>query len=110
MALTFNATTANTLAGALATAIGASATIEIRSGTKPVTPETAASGTLLATVAISGTRWTQTARTTGYFAGPGATPDGAAVLTAGQHATETRVSWAGGDTIAEASTPIVVGA
>jgi hypothetical protein len=42
------------MAAALATDIGSAATIEIRSGTKPATPETAASGTLLATVAISG--------------------------------------------------------
>lgn len=54
MALTIAAASAQAMGAALATDIGATATIEIRSGTKPATPETAASGTLLATVAISG--------------------------------------------------------
>lgn len=45
---------AQAMGAALATNIGASATIEIRSGAIPATPETTASGTLLATVAISG--------------------------------------------------------
>lgn len=54
MALTVAAASTQVMGVALASDIGASATIEIRSGTKPATPETAASGTLLATVAISG--------------------------------------------------------
>lgn len=54
MALTISAAAAQAMAAALATDIGAAATIEIRTGTKPATPETAATGTLLATVAISG--------------------------------------------------------
>ena len=55
MALTLAVATATQPMGAaLATSIGAGATIEIRSGAKPATPETAASGTLLATVTISG--------------------------------------------------------
>lgn len=54
MALTISAAAAQAMAAALATDIGSAATIEIRTGTKPATPETAASGTLLATVAISG--------------------------------------------------------
>lgn len=54
MALTISAAAANAMAAALATDVGSAATIEIRSGAKPATPETAASGTLLATVAISG--------------------------------------------------------
>lgn len=54
MALTIAAASTQAMGAALATNIGAAATIEIRSGTKPATPETAASGTLLATVAISG--------------------------------------------------------
>jgi hypothetical protein len=54
MALTISAVAAQAEATALATDIGAASTIEIRSGAKPATPETAASGTLLATVAISG--------------------------------------------------------
>jgi hypothetical protein len=54
MALTVAAASAQAMGAALATNIGAAATIEIRSGTKPATPETAVSGTLLATVAISG--------------------------------------------------------
>jgi hypothetical protein len=54
MSLSITAADAQTLATAEATAIGASSTIEIRSGTKPATPETAATGTLLATVNIVG--------------------------------------------------------
>jgi hypothetical protein len=54
MALKVAAASADAMGTALATNIGASATIEIRSGAKPATPETAASGTLLATVSISG--------------------------------------------------------
>ena len=54
MALTVTAAVAQSLASALATAIGSGATIQIRSGSKPATPETAASGTLLVTVSISG--------------------------------------------------------
>lgn len=54
MAISITAAAANSMAGALATAIGSAASIEIRSGSKPATPETAASGTLLVTVAISG--------------------------------------------------------
>ena len=54
MALTVAAASTQAMGVALATDIGASATIEIRTGTKPATPETTASGTLLATVAISG--------------------------------------------------------
>lgn len=54
----------------------------------------------------SGGKWAQTARTSGYFAGPGATPDGATVLTVGRHLTQTRVTWTGGDTLVEPSTPI----
>ena len=58
--------------------------------------------------AQSGGEWKQTARTSGYFAGPGATADGATVLTVSRHATQTRVTWPGGDTIVAASTPIDV--
>ena len=54
MALTIAAASTQAMGVALATNVGAAATIEIRSGSKPATPETAASGTLLATVAISG--------------------------------------------------------
>lgn len=54
MALTVTVAAAQSMGTALATAIGASSTIKIYSGTKPATPETAASGTLLATVTISG--------------------------------------------------------
>ena len=54
MALSISAAAAQAEGAALATLIGANATIEIRSGAKPATPETAASGTLLVTVAISG--------------------------------------------------------
>lgn len=54
MALTISAAAAQAMGAALATDIGSAATIEIRSGSKPATPETAVTGTLLATVAISG--------------------------------------------------------
>lgn len=54
MAISITAAVAQALATALATAIGAGSSIRIYSGTKPATPETAATGTLLATVAISG--------------------------------------------------------
>lgn len=54
MALTISAAAAQAVATALATDIGSAATIEIRTGTKPATPETAASGTLLATVNVTG--------------------------------------------------------
>ena len=54
MALTISAADAQAMASTLATQIGSAATIEIRTGSKPATPETAASGTLLATVAITG--------------------------------------------------------
>lgn len=54
MAISITAAVAQSLATALATAIGAGASIQIRSGAKPATPETAATGTLLATVTISG--------------------------------------------------------
>lgn len=54
MALKISAAAAQAMGAALATDIGSAATIEIRSGAAPATPETADSGTLLATVAISG--------------------------------------------------------
>lgn len=54
MALSISVAAAQAMGAALATDIGSASTIEIRSGAKPATPETAASGTLLATVAISG--------------------------------------------------------
>lgn len=54
MAFSISAAAANSMAAALATSVGSAATIEIRSGTKPATPETAASGTLLVTVPITG--------------------------------------------------------
>ena len=54
-------------------------------------------------------RWTQTARTTGFFAGPSATPAGAVVLaTTPRHTTKVRVT--GTDTLVNDSTPIDVGA
>jgi|SRR6478752_3804805 len=54
MALTVAAASTQAMGVALATNIGASSTIKIYSGTKPATPETAASGTLLVTIPISG--------------------------------------------------------
>ena len=49
MALTISAAAAQAMGAALATDIGSAATIDIRSGSKPATPETTATGTLLAT-------------------------------------------------------------
>lgn len=57
----------NASATALATALGASATIEVRTSTKPATPETAASGTLLATVTIAS--WTAASDGSGTVTG-----------------------------------------
>lgn len=54
MALTIAAASAQAMGAALATNIGAGAIIEIRSGAKPATPETAATGTLLVSITISG--------------------------------------------------------
>ena len=54
MALTVATASAQAMGAALATNIGAGALIRIYTGTKPATPETAASGILLATVTISG--------------------------------------------------------
>ena len=52
-------------------------------------------------------RWTQTARTTGFFAGPTATPAGAVVLAATpRHQTQVRVT--GTDVLVNDSTPIDV--
>jgi hypothetical protein len=54
MAISITAAAAQAMGAALATAIGSAALIRIYSGSKPATPETAASGTLLATVTVSG--------------------------------------------------------
>lgn len=54
MALTIAAASTQAMGVALATDIGAGAIIEIRSGAKPATPETAASGTLLVSIPITG--------------------------------------------------------
>lgn len=54
MTISVSAADVQAMGVTLATQIGSGATIEIRSGAKPATPETAASGTLLATVNISG--------------------------------------------------------
>lgn len=53
-------------------------------------------------------KWTQTAQTTGYFAGPDATASGATVLVAGQHFTLSRVT-SGQDIIVGVSSRIDVG-
>jgi hypothetical protein len=55
-----------------------------------------------------GDKWAQTARSTGFFAGPDATTTGATVLTSGRHPTKTRVTLATGDTLTADSTPIDV--
>ena len=54
MALKITVAASDAMGEALVTEIGSAATIEVRSGSAPATPETAATGTLLATVNISG--------------------------------------------------------
>lgn len=54
MAISIAAASTQAMGAALASDIGAGAIIEIRSGAKPTTPETAASGTLLVSIPISG--------------------------------------------------------
>lgn len=54
MALTVTVAASDAMGDALATAIGSGADIQIRTGSKPATPETTATGTLLATVDVSG--------------------------------------------------------
>lgn len=54
MAITVSTSAAQAQGAALATAIGANSTIAIYSGTKPTSPETAAAGTLLCTIPVSG--------------------------------------------------------
>lgn len=55
----------------------------------------------------AGKKWTQTARTVDYFAGPDATPAGATVLAIGRHETKARVT-KGGDVLVDESTPVDV--
>lgn len=55
----------------------------------------------------SSSRWTQTARTVGYFAGPDAAAAGATVLAAGRHPTKARVTKSG-DVLVADSTPVDV--
>jgi hypothetical protein len=54
MAFTVTAASCQAMGAALATYIGSGSIIEIRSGSKPATPETAASGTLLVSISIVG--------------------------------------------------------
>lgn len=54
MTVKFSVAMASAAASAYATTIGSGASLEIRSGSKPATPETAASGTLLVTIPITG--------------------------------------------------------
>lgn len=54
MSISVTAVATQVMGVALATDIGASSTIKIYSGSKPATPETAPSGTLLVTISISG--------------------------------------------------------
>ena len=54
MAISIAATLAQAMAAAAATDIGSGSSIRIYSGSKPATPETAATGTLLVTIPITG--------------------------------------------------------
>jgi len=59
MSLKIAVASAQAMGVALATDTGTGSILEIRSGAKPATPETAASGTLLASITITGA-WTST--------------------------------------------------
>ena len=59
------------------------------------------------TPTVKAGKWTQTARTTAYFAGPEADATGATALTAVRHLTQTRVT-SGTDIITADSDPIDV--
>lgn len=78
-------------AAAYATALGASSVIEIRTGTKPATPETGASGTLLVSVTIAS--WTAAADGSGTITG---TNPVAVTVAAGGTPGHFRVKTAGG--------------
>lgn len=75
MSLTISAATASAfdtaataaVDDALVTALGTNSVIEIRTGSKPATPETAASGTLLASVTIAS--WTAATPAAGQVTG-----------------------------------------
>lgn len=54
MAISISAVLAQAMAAAAATDIGSGSSIRIYSGSKPSTPETAATGTLLVTIPIAG--------------------------------------------------------
>ena len=56
----------------------------------------------------AGGKWTQTARTTGYFAGPEAVLGSAVLLAVTRHLTQTRVT-SGTDIIVADSDPVDVG-
>lgn len=61
----------------------------------------------LGSAEVAGTKWTQTARTTDYFAGPDAVASGAVVLAKARHVTKARVT-KGGDVLVTDATPIDV--
>jgi hypothetical protein len=52
LAVKFNTTLRNAIANAVETTIGTSPTLQIRTGSPPAGPDSAASGTLLATVSV----------------------------------------------------------
>lgn len=68
VATAVDAAATNAAASAYASAIGSGASIAIRSGSKPATPETTASGTLLATVTVPGS-WTAASDGSGTITG-----------------------------------------
>lgn len=59
--------------------------------------------TWLGAAVPAGEKWTQTARTVSYFAGPDATAAGAVVLPRGRHMTKARVTQGGDVLVAESS-------
>ena len=63
--------------------------------------------TWLGTPTATGSKWTQSAETTEWFAGPVATANGAVVLATGRRSTEGRLT-NGGQVIAFATDPIDV--
>lgn len=107
MAFTIAATLAQAMGVAAASDIGAGSVLEIRSGAKPATPETAAAGTLLASITISGS-WTSTG---GALT---AADPGAVAITTGGTAGHFRLKTSGGvakidGTVGTSSADLIVG-
>ena len=82
MASAIDTAATNAATTAFATTAGAGTTVEVRTGAAPSTPETAATGTLLATVTIG--TWSGTSDGTGNITAPD--PAGVMIAASGQAA------------------------